>query len=242
MDAETTDHASTAKWGGSTWRVGVARPFKRRLPVRQGLTEIVLVLDRSGSMSSTKSDAEGGLREFIQKQRVLPGECNLTFYRFDDTIERVFEAKPLKDVEERELKLDPRGSTALLDAMARAIDEVGTRLSRHADYDRPEHVYVVIVTDGQENASLHTTKDVFAKVTTQRDQFKWEFLFIGANQDSIAAAAKIGISAQYSMNYSASKVGTQNTYNALNNTISRARGGELMCWSAEDRDAAVKSE
>jgi len=210
--------------------------------VRQGLTEIVLVLDRSGSMSATKSDAEGGLREFIQKQRVLPGECNLTFYRFDDTIERVFEAKPLKDVEERELKLDPRGSTALLDAMARAIDEVDARLSRHADYDRPEHVYVVIVTDGQENASLHTAKDVFAKVTTQRDQFKWEFVFIGANQDAIATAAKLGIAAQYTMDYSASKVGTQNTYRALDNTISRARGGEVMCFSVEDRAAALESE
>lgn len=242
MDAETTDHASTAKWDGSTWRVDVARPSKRRSLVRQGLTEIVLVLDRSGSMSTTKSDAEGGLREFIQKQRVLPGECNLTFYRFDDTIERVFESKPLKNVGDWELRLDPRGSTALLDAMNRAIDEVGERLARHADYDRPEHVYVVVITDGQENASKTPSSVVFDKVKVQRDRFSWEFVYIGANQDAIATAAKLGIGAQSTMDYSASKIGTQNTYNALNNTIARARGGEVMCFSVEDRAAAIEND
>lgn len=211
--------------------------------MREGLTEIVLVLDRSGSMSATKSDAEGGLREFIQKQRVLPGECNLTFYRFDDTIEKVFEAKPLKNVADWELRLDPRGSTALLDAMGRAIDEVGARLAKHADYDRPEHVYVVIVTDGQENASHSRSEDVFAKVTRQRDQYKWEFVFIGANQDAIATAAKLGISAQYTMDYSASKVGTLNSYNALNNTISRGRvTGQSLCFTAEDRTSALQEK
>jgi uncharacterized protein YegL len=210
------------------------------MKVKSGLSEIVLVLDRSGSMSSTKNDAEGGLREFISKQRLLPGDCRLTFYRFDQEIERVFEDKPLKSVEDRELALEPRGSTALLDAINRAIDEVGARLARRADYDRPEHVYVVIVTDGQENASIATAKDVFDKVTVQRDRFSWDFIFIGANQDAIASAAKIGIAPQYALNYNQSKQGTYNSYNALHNTVSRSRiGGQTVAFTDEERVSSM---
>jgi hypothetical protein len=209
--------------------------------VKKGLSEIVLVLDRSGSMTTTKGDAEYGLREFIRKQRVLPGECLLTFYRFDDQIERVFEAKPLWSVEDSELRLEPRGSTALLDAMSRAIEEVGDRLSRRADYDRPEHVYVVTITDGYENASITSKKAVFDKIAHQRDKYQWEFVFIGANQDAIASAAQLGISPQYSLNYSGTGIGTQHAYAALHNTVKRGRTtGEVLCFTQEERTSAAE--
>ncbi len=211
--------------------------------MKQGLSEIVIVLDRSGSMSGTKTDAEGGLREFIEKQRLLPGDCRVTFYRFDDEIERVFEDKPLHEVRNEELKLEPRNSTALLDAMNRAIDEVGARLARRADYDRPEHIYFITITDGYENASMTSRDTVFQKVTRQRKDYKWEFIFIGANQDAIAVGASLGIGAGQSISYAASHIGTQNSYKALNNTISRSRlTSEVACFMAEDRSSAMESD
>jgi uncharacterized protein YegL len=209
--------------------------------VKNGLSEIVLVLDRSGSMESTKGDAEGGLREFIAKQRLIPGECRLTFYRFDDALDLVIEDKPLQLVEDRELALEPRGMTALVDAINRAIDEVGERLARRADYDRPEHVYVVIITDGQENYSNTPWATVKEKITRQTNQYKWQFIFIGSNQDAIATAARIGIGAQYSLNYAANRVGTVNSYQALSDNIGKSRiGGQaVQCFTDVQRSASM---
>jgi uncharacterized protein YegL len=210
--------------------------------VKKGLTEIVLVLDRSGSMSSTKSDAEGGLREFIRKQKLVPGQCDVTFYRFDNEIERVFDKKPIERVEEAELRLDPRGSTALLDAMGQAIDEVGKRLKDTPEDERPEKVYVVTITDGQENCSRkHSYSMLSYEIERQTKRYKWEFVFIGANQDAIATAAKMNILPQYTLSYEASKIGTQNVYASLTSNITRARTGlGDVQFSAEDRTKAME--
>jgi uncharacterized protein YegL len=211
--------------------------------MKKGASEIVIVLDRSGSMTSTKADAEGGLREFIAKQRLIPGDCRVTFYRFDDRIDRVFEDKPIERVQSEELRLEPRGSTALLDAMAKAIDEVGARLAQRADYDRPEFVYVVVVTDGYENSSVHTTKDVFEKVSHQRDKYDWQFIFIGADQDAIASAAKLGIKADQTLNYKGSHIGTTNAYRALTESMSDARlTGQTLCFNDSQRSSAVAKD
>lgn len=211
--------------------------------MKKGLVEIVLVLDRSGSMANTKTDAEGGLREFIGKQRLLPGDARLTFYRFDNEIEKVFEDKALNAVELAELKLEPRGSTALLDAMNRAIDEVGVRLEKHAEDARPEQVYFVTITDGYENASGTPSKTVFDKVTTQRDKFGWQFIFIGANQDAIASAAKLGIDAGSTLQYSASRVGTQNLYKGFTEAVTRARTTGLdVSFTSQERSSALQEQ
>lgn len=208
--------------------------------MKKGLTEVVLVLDRSGSMSSTKSDAEGGLREFIAKQRVLPGECDVTFYRFDDQIERVFDKKPIQRVEEADLRLEPRGSTALLDAMCRAIDEVGQRLSNTSENERPEKVFVVTITDGYENASRHRYSDVADRIKRQREQYQWEFLFIGSNQDAIATADKLNIMPQYSLSYAPNKVGTVNAYQAMANSVSFTRTtGGAYAFTEDERNKAM---
>jgi hypothetical protein len=212
--------------------------------VKKGLTEIVLVLDRSGSMASTKDDAEGGLKEFIQKQKLVPGQCDVTFYRFDEIVERVFECRPIERVEPSDLRLEPRGSTALLDAMSRAINEVGARLAITHESNRPEKVYVVTITDGGENASRFCSRyTLFDQIKIQRDQYQWEFVFIGANQDAIATASLMGISPQYSMSYNASKVGTQSVYRSLSNTIAHSRNtGDPVCFSAQDRTSAMESD
>jgi uncharacterized protein YegL len=210
--------------------------------VKQGLSEIVLVLDRSGSMITTMHDAEGGLRSFIAKQKLLPGDCNVTFYRFDENIERVFDCKPIREVEVRDLRLEPRGSTALLDAMARAIDEVGGRLHNTREDQRPEKVYFVTITDGEENCSRkNTTRDVFDRVSRQRDKFGWEFIYIGANQDAIETASKIGIAPQYSMSYSGTGIGTVNAYSSLTSNVTRSRKGTGdVTFSTEDRTSAME--
>lgn len=204
--------------------------------MKQGLTEIVLVLDRSGSMATTRSDAEGGLRAFVTGQRAVPGDAVVTFYRFDNVIERVFDAKPLRDILDSELKLEPRGSTALLDAMLRAITEVGQRLAATPEDQRPEKVYFVTITDGYENSSEAERKDVFAAVTEQRDKYKWEFVFIGADQDAIAEAARLGIQYSSTISYKGSKIGTQNAYAVMTSNIARSRvGGQSVNFSDADR-------
>jgi len=191
-------------------------------------------------MTSTKSDAEGGLREFIAKQRVLPGECDVTLYRFDDEIERVFDKKPIQRVEDGDLKLEPRGSTALLDAMCRAIDEVGKRLrDTHGD-ERPEKVFVVTITDGHENASKYRYTDVADRIKRQREVYGWEFLFIGSNQDAIATAGKLSILPQYSLSYAPNRVGTVNAYAAMANSVSYTRNtGKSYAFTVEDRESAM---
>ena len=161
--------------------------------MRSGLTEIVLVLDRSGSMEAIKNDAEGGMRVFVEGQRKAPGEARLTFYRFDTEIERVIEDRNIRFVEDRELKLEPRGGTALLDTMGRAINEVGRRLSNRHEDERPEHVIFVTVTDGEENSSHEFSGDKIKEmIKRQRDQYKWEFIFIGCTEGSIQMAQSLG--------------------------------------------------
>lgn len=210
--------------------------------MKKGLTEVVLVLDRSGSMASTRSDAEGGLREFIRKQKLVPGQCDVTFYRFDEHIERVFDKKAIERVEDSELVLQPRGSTALLDAMGQAIDEVGRRLKDTHGDERPEKVYVVTITDGEENCSRkHDYAKLAEKIKRQTDEYKWEFIFIGAGQDAIATAAKINIAPQYSLSYSGSLIGTQNVYASLTSNMTRARTGTGdVTFSVDDRTKAMQ--
>lgn len=212
--------------------------------MKKGLTEIVIVLDRSGSMASTASDAEGGLREFINTQRKVEGEAYITFYRFDNEIERVFDERPIRLVEDRDLRLSPRGSTALLDAMGRAIHEVGDRLARRAEWSRPEKVYIVVITDGYENASREfTAQRINELITQQRDKYSWEFVFIGANQDAITSAAAIGIAPQYSLTFNQSHKGYLNTYAALSSNITRGRTtGQAVNFSAEQRQSAMETD
>jgi Mg-chelatase subunit ChlD len=212
--------------------------------MKKGLTEIVLLLDRSGSMMSTQKDAEGGLWSFIKEQRKVEGECNVTLYRFDHEFEQVFESKPIGSVEKGDLKLNPRGSTALLDAMGRAINEVGASLSKMKRAWRPDKVYFVTITDGGENASREfRSNDVFDKVKHQQEKYGWEFVFIGSNQDAIASAAKLGIAPQFSLNYAASKQGTVNAYSVLTSNISKGRTtGQAVCFSGEDRTKAMDGQ
>jgi hypothetical protein len=160
--------------------------------MRQDLTDLTVVLDRSGSMSACKSDAEGGLNSLIAKQKELPGECTFTLVQFDTVYEFVHRAIPLRTVPH--CQVEPRGNTALMDAVGRAIVETGERLRAMPESERPALVVFVIVTDGLENSSREYTKArVREMIEHQQNVYKWQFTYIGANQDAFAEAGSMGI-------------------------------------------------
>lgn len=160
--------------------------------MRTDLTDLTIVLDRSGSMESIRTDMEGAMASFLGEQRAAPGELIVSFTRFDSEIEHVFDALPIASV--RPIALKPRNSTALLDAVGLTILRTGKRLAAMREADRPGKVIVVVVTDGMENASQRFTWEaVRAQIEHQKSTYAWQFIFLGANFDAVAAAANLGI-------------------------------------------------
>ncbi len=160
--------------------------------MRQELTDITVVLDRSGSMHSCQSDAEGGLNRFIDDQKKQPGEANFTLVQFDTEYEFVHRGIPIKSVPH--CSLVPRGNTALLDAVGRAIVETGERLAKLPEADRPGLVVFVVITDGEENSSKEfSLTRIKEMIQHQQDVYKWQFIYLGANQDAFAEAGAMGI-------------------------------------------------
>lgn len=169
--------------------------------MRNDLTDLTVVLDRSGSMESCRGDAEGGLNALVRKQCEQPGTCLFTLVQFDTIYEFVHTAVPIQDVPK--CTLEPRGSTALLDAVGRAIVETGERLKKMDEAERPGLVVFVIITDGQENSSVEFSKaKVKEMIERQQNVYKWQFTFLGANQDAFAEAGGIGILSVGTANYS----------------------------------------
>ncbi len=175
------------------------------------LTEIAFILDRSGSMESVRDAAISGFNDFLRDQQAAPGHNRLTLVLFDDWIETHFTSLPVSEV----VALDrstfvPRGSTSLLDAIGETVDTLGTRLAALPEDQRPGHVVIAILTDGQENSSQRFTwKDISARISHQTGKYDWEFLFLGAGPDAIATAGKLHISAANSAQYLADAAGQQ---------------------------------
>ena len=173
--------------------------------MKPDLTDITLVIDRSGSMDEIRSDAEGGVNAFIREQAQQPGEALLTLVQFDDQYEFIHRGIPIKDVPP--YALVPRSGTALLDAVGRAINETGERIAKMPESDRPSLVVFVIVTDGQENASHEFTKaQIKAMIDRQQTKYSWQFTFLGADQDAFAEAGGMGIAAGGTANFAKNKV------------------------------------
>lgn len=188
--------------------------------MRPDLTDITLVVDRSGSMQEIREDAQGGVNAFIKKQATEPGEALLTLVQFDTEYEIVHSGVPLDEVPEYELV--PRGWTALLDAVGRAINETGKRLSDMDDADRPGLVTFVITTDGLENSSKEFTKaQIKGMIEHQQETYDWHFTFLGANQDAFAEAGGLGIRAASAAQYSPDKIFA--AYEASSEKLSRMR-------------------
>ena len=188
--------------------------------MKSDLTDITLVVDRSGSMQEIRSDAEGGVNAFVEKQVEEPGEALLTLVQFDTEYDFVHKGVPIDKVPKYELH--PRGGTALLDAVGRAINETGERLAKMPEPDRPGLVIVVIMTDGLENSSREFTKSQVKKlVEEQQSKYDWHFTFLGADQDAFAEAGGLGIAATGAARYSKNKVAR--TYLAAASKVGRMR-------------------
>ena len=211
--------------------------------MKSNFTDITVVLDRSGSMSTVEKDTIGGFNQFIKDQKNVKGSANLTLVQFDTEYEFVHRAMPIETIPA--LEFHPRGGTALLDAIGRAIHETGERLRNIPEYDRPSKVIFVILTDGEENSSKEYTKEKINKmITHQRDIYKWEFVFLGANQDAIGEAAKIGIFANNAMTYAATAGGISAAFATTSSNMASFRCGEAlnMSYSSSDRKKAVEEE
>ena len=180
-------------------------------------TEIAFVLDRSGSMQSSRDAAIEGFNLFLRSQQERDGLIKLTLVLFDDeylvpiSSLPVAELLPLTDE-----SYVPRGSTALLDAIGRTADELGQRLAAMPENDRPGRVLVAILTDCLENSSQsYTWKEIARVIKHQTEQYRWTFLFLGANQDAIATAAKMNIAAANTSSYVADAAGLRTAARSL---------------------------
>lgn len=191
--------------------------------MKDNLTEIVFILDRSGSMSGLESDTIGGFNSFVEKQKLEPGDALLTTVLFDDKYEVLYSGVKLPHVKPlTENEYFVRGNTALLDAIGLTITTVGTRLYLTDEKERASKVLFVITTDGLENSSHEFTYPMIKEmIERQTDVYKWQFLFLGANIDAVSVGRGIGI--HMSTQYSGNQVGTQSLYNTVSNTTAKYR-------------------
>lgn len=205
--------------------------------MRKGLTEVVFILDRSGSMSGLEADTIGGFNSMIGKQKKEDGEAVISTVLFDDQQEVVYDRQPVKMVEPMtDRQYYVRGCTALLDAIGGAIHHIGNVHKYAREEDRPEKTMFIITTDGMENASRFYTYDrVKYMVERQKEKYGWEFLFLGANIDAISVAARFGINADRAINYECDQVGTSLNYQVMSETITALRRAK----NKEDLDQAV---
>lgn len=189
------------------------------------LTEIIFILDRSGSMGGLESDTIGGYNAFLQKQRQAAGEARITTILFDDQYEILHNGVDLNQVKLLTAETYfARGSTALLDAVGYTIHTVGQRLSQTGEDQRPGKVIMVITTDGQENSSHeYTSAKVRDMVRHQEQKYQWEFIFLGANIDAEVTAERMGIRPANAAKYSASSEGTQAMFSLMNENVSCLR-------------------
>ena len=211
--------------------------WKGRLAMKKGLTEIVFILDRSGSMSGLEADTIGGFNSLIEKQKKEEGEAYISTVLFDDRCEVIYDREELDNIKPMtDKEYYVRGCTALLDAVGGAIHHIGNVHKYARDEDRPEKTLFIITTDGQENASKHYSYNkVKRMVERQKKEYGWEFLFLGANIDAAAEAGRFGIEPDRAVKYHSDKRGTAVNYNVLSKAVSSVR----RCKSACGMDAAL---
>lgn len=188
--------------------------------MRSDYTDITVVMDCSGSMASCRTDAEGGLNSFIEKQKHEPGKALFSLVQFDNTSRFIHRGVPISDI--GRCSFNPGGMTALLDAVGKAINDTGERLRNMPEHDRPGLVIFMIITDGAENSSREFTRaQIRDMIEHQKSKYNWQFSYLGANQDAFAEAASYGIDLGAVANYSTDK--TVSAYASIASNVTRMR-------------------
>jgi len=204
--------------------------------------EIIVVLDRSGSMGSIKKDMVGGLRSFVEKQAAI-GEAGFTLTRFDDMFEVVHESVPISAVRIGDDVLDPRGNTALLDAIGKTVVAAGERFAKMPEAERPERVALLIVTDGQENASREWKIDAVRELLRkQQDEWKWAVTMLGCGIDAIQAGAGVGILRGQSLTSSRDPKHVDASFSVAAAAVGSYRStGQVHSYTEDERSSTIDS-
>ena len=208
--------------------------------MRKGLTEVVFILDRSGSMGGLESDTIGGFNAMIEKQKKEEGEAYISTVLFDDVSEVLHDREALKNIEPmNDRQYYVRGCTALLDAVGGAIHHIGKIQKKTPEEDVPEKTIFVITTDGLENSSHRYTYDkVKSMIEKKKTKHGWEFIFLGANMDAAKEAGRFGIDAGRAVNYRCDCVGTAMNYNAISDSLSLFRRTNKDKLASKEYDEA----
>lgn len=206
--------------------------------MRKNLTEVVFILDRSGSMAGLESDTIGGFNSLIEKQKKEEGEAYISTVLFDDVSEVLYDRVPIEKVEPmNDRQYYVRGCTALLDAVGGAIRHIANVHKYAREEDRPEKTLFIITTDGMENASRQFSYEkVKEMINKEKEKYGWEFLFLGANIDAVSVAGRFGISADRAINYECDKKGTELNYRELSHVVSKVRSAKCK----KDVDMAME--
>ncbi|MGL5563330.1 MAG: vWA domain-containing protein [Tannerellaceae bacterium] len=212
--------------------------------MKKGLTELVFILDRSGSMSGLEKDTIGGFNSMLAKQKAEEGDCRITTVLFDNQFELLhdrIDIKAVSAISENEYYVG--GSTALLDAIGITIRKIGNAQKNTADEYRAENVMFIIITDGEENASrMFSYKQVKAQIERQSEKYGWEFLFLGANIDAAETAGQFGISKDHAQNFHADSEGVGLNFEAMSEAVSMYRKESCISkdWNAKIQKDFVK--
>jgi hypothetical protein len=191
--------------------------------MKTNLTWIVPVLDESGSMQSIKKDTIGSYNQFIDEQKKVEGEAYVAFYKFNSTIQKVFESN-IQSVELlNEKTYVPAHMTRLYDAVGQAIKETKDKIKALPEDERPEKVLFVIITDGEENSSREYNREKVFEMISKREKKGWAFLYLGANQDAMKEGGKIGVNKFNTVTWTADSIGVNNAFMATSNYATKYR-------------------
>ena len=194
------------------------------------LTEMVFILDRSGSMGGKEEDTIGGFNSLIEKQKKEDGECLVSVVLFDHEVQVLHDRVPIRKMPlMTEKEYYTRGSTALLDAMGRAIHHIGNVHKYAREEDVPARTVFVITTDGLENASTkYTAQEVRRMVGLEQEKYGWEFLFLGANIDAVETARTYGLKEGHAVRFHNDKRGIDLNYTIVSETVAKIRKGGIV--------------
>jgi uncharacterized protein YegL len=209
--------------------------------MKKGLTELVFILDKSGSMGGLEKDTIGGYNSMLEKQKAVDGECLITTVLFDNDYELLhdrIDIKAVSPITEKEYCVG--GSTALVDAIGRTIHKIGNVQRHTADDYRAEKVMLVIITDGEENVSReYSAAKVKEMIERQKSRYNWEFIFLGSNIDAVETAGKFGINADRAVDYVPDGEGTALNFKMMSETVAGFRTcGTVDCAPME----AIRSD